>query len=107
MAARIRLVVDDGFRFTLAWAAPAGADDVPCGARYLDYGDGAALDLGVLCPPTAVTWREQRQLDLGSHRYAGAGLYTARLRWGDAAAEALAAPAGPQSWACPRPHPQL
>lgn len=94
MAAGIRLIVDDGFRFTLAWAAPVGADDVPCAPAHLDFGDGAALDLGVLCPPTAVTWREQRQLDLGSHRYAGAGPYRARLTWGAAAAEALVAPAG-------------
>ena len=94
MAARIRLVVEDGFRFTLAWAAPAGADDTPCAPAHLDYGDGTTLDLGVVCPPTAVTWREQRHLGLGSHHYAGAGPYTARLRWGDTVAEALVAPAG-------------
>ena len=97
MAVRIRLSTLPGqdpgeLRFTLAWAAPAEAEEVPCMPARLDYGDGTAVDLGLLCPPTAVTWHEQRQFDLGLHRYAGPGPYTAHLRWGDAVAEAFAAP---------------
>lgn len=94
MAAHIRLLVREETRFALGWAAPTGAADTPGAPARLDFGDGAALDLGFLCAPTAVTWCEQRQLDLGSHVYAGAGPYTARLTWGAETAEAPVSPAG-------------
>ncbi len=100
MAAHIRLMTlpnsaPGEVRFALAWGAPAEIEDVPCASARLDFGDGHSLDLGLLCAPTAVTWREQRQAALGAHIYAGRGPYTARLRWGDAAAEALVEPARP------------
>jgi len=92
MAAQIRLIASPGssleeIRFVLAWAAPAEESEAPCALARLTTGDDQAFDLGLLCAPTAVTWREQRQFDLGVHRYAGAGPYTARLHWGDAIAE--------------------
>ncbi|MCS7221659.1 MAG: L,D-transpeptidase family protein [Anaerolineae bacterium] len=60
----------------------------------LELGDGQNLELGLLSAPTAVTWREQHHLELASHRYAGSGPYTARLRWGEHIATAVIKPSG-------------
>lgn len=97
MSARIRLIALPGgapeeIHFVLVWAAPATERDAACAPAQLAAGDGQTTDLGLLCAPTAVTWREQRQVDLGSHRYAGPGPYTARLRWDADIAAAVVTP---------------
>ena len=100
MPAQIRLIAlpesqttEVGFR--VAWAAPAERADVSCAPALLDTGDGHAIDLGLLCAPTAVTWCAQRQVDLADHGYDSAGPFTAQLRWGDRVAETVVTPGKP------------
>ena len=42
-------------------------------------GDGERCELGLICPPSAVTWRDQQLLPLATHIYPGPGPYTAEL----------------------------
>ncbi len=112
MAVRIRLIALPGgdpeeIRFVLAWAAPAEEREAPCAPAQLATGDGQATDLGLLCAPTAVTWCEQRQVDLGQHRYAGPGPYTARLRWGDDVVAAVVTPGARAALARPAAAPTV
>ena len=67
--------------FAALFAAPEedGRDIVECAAAEIVTGDGHRCDAGLICPPTAVTWREQRRLELCSHTYRGPGPYTAEL----------------------------
>ncbi len=67
--------------FAALFAAPE--DDasaaLECAAAEVVTGDGHRCDAGLICPPTTVTWREQRQWVLCSHTYRGSGPYTAEL----------------------------
>jgi hypothetical protein len=97
MSVPIRLVTAPGpdaesVRFQLAFAAPVSPEPEASAPAWLETGDGHTLELGELCAPTAVTWRDQRLTDLGSHRYASPGPFSARLRWGDRVAEAVGEP---------------
>ena len=99
-AAPIRLTVETGnipntFRFRAAFPAPAADAAGSCAPAVLAFGDGQSTDLGLLCAPTAVTWREQHRLELAAHTYAGAGPYQAELRWGDEAWRVAVSPAAP------------
>lgn len=90
MSNPIRLLTTPGdqpnqVRFTAVFAAPEPTDVANCAAASLDTGGGRVLDLGVLCAPTAVTWREQRQVELGTHTYASEGTNAVQLTWGDLA----------------------
>jgi uncharacterized protein YgiM (DUF1202 family) len=76
----------------LAWVAPVVEEFALGAAANLETGDGTVIDLGVLCPPTAVTWRSQRLMSLTTHRYTEAGPFIARLHWG---AEIVEAPVQP------------
>ncbi len=73
---------------------PASEEEAPplAAPAILELGDGQTFDLGPLSAPTAVTWREQRHLELTTHRYTGSGPYTARLRWGEHIATAVVEP---------------
>ncbi len=71
-----------GIKFQVAFAAQASETFPDGAAGALSTGDGQAYTLGQLCPPTAVTWREQRLADLVTHTYKGAGPYIAVLTWG-------------------------
>ncbi len=83
--------LDVGFRVVF----PASDETQPFSApAVLETGDGQTLDLGLLCAPTIFTWREQREMPIATHRYAGSGTYTVRLRWGDVTASATARPGG-------------
>lgn len=74
----------DLVRFSVAFAAPTDEGMSPAHEATLDPGDGSgALSLGLLCAPTAFTWREQRVQEVASHRYQGAGPWTATVQWGD------------------------
>ncbi|MDH7486165.1 MAG: SH3 domain-containing protein [Anaerolineae bacterium] len=70
-------------RFHAEFAAPGDVGPALCAPAWLDTGDGHTLDLGLLCAPTAVTWREQRSQELGIHRYISPGPHTAHLHWGE------------------------
>ena len=67
--------------FAALFAAPEedAQAAIECAAAEVVTGDGHRYDAGLVCPPTAVTWREQRRLHLCSHTYRGAGPYTAEL----------------------------
>ena len=100
MPAHIHLIAIPGTEtaevsFKAAWAAPSPKAAPLCAPARLDTGDGHLIDLGLLCAPTAVTWCEQRQVDLAVHRYGGSGPYTAQLRWGDAVTKADVVPGRP------------
>ncbi len=69
-------------RFQLHFAAQATETLPECAAAQLETGDGQSHALGLLCAPSAVTWREQRVADLLVHRYQGAGPFSAHLHWG-------------------------
>ena len=103
MPAQIRLIArpeteSTEVSFRVAWAtAPAQRAEAPSAHARLDTGDGHLIDIGLLCAPTAVTWCAQRQVDLVTHSYDSPGPYTAKLRWGDAIAEATSAPGRPES----------
>ncbi|GAB4562903.1 MAG: hypothetical protein Kow0047_11330 [Anaerolineae bacterium] len=74
----------DLVRFSVAFAAPTDQGMSPAYEATLDPGDGSgALSLGLLCAPTAFTWREQRVQEVASHWYQGAGPWTATVQWGD------------------------
>lgn len=108
MTVKIRLLASPGadakaLRFALAFAAPDPGADPLCAPATLDTGDGQTLDLGLLCGPTAFTWREQRRLDLGEHRYTGNGPYTARLHWDDAEVDTLVDLSAPTKLAAATP----
>jgi len=81
----------DSVHFLVAFAglqeqAAAEGADPGCAAARLLTGDGQSYDLGNLCAPTIVTWREQRLTDLVTHAYAAPGIYEAVLHWGDVTA---------------------
>ena len=100
MPAHIRLIAVPGtaaaeVHFKAAWAAPSPKAAPLCAPARLDTGDGHLIDLGLLCAPTAVTWCEQREIDLAAHRYSSAGSYTAQLHWGDAISKTTVAPGRP------------
>ena len=108
MALPIRLLVLPGadarsVRFQLEFAAPSDEGPALCGPARLETGDGQTLDLGVLCAPTAVTWRDQRSQELATHTYASPGPYTARLLWGDITASATTEPGAPAEAPVARP----
>ena len=66
--------------FAVLFAADAASEDsAACAAAELRAGDGSRYDLGLISPPTAVTWREQRTRPVVRHAYAGPGPYTAEL----------------------------
>ncbi len=95
-------------RFQLHFAAQAVEALPDCAEARLDTGDGQSHALGVICPPTAVTWREQHTVELLTHHYQGAGPFTVRLAWGLASLEAqvspaAATPAGPTTAAAAAP----
>lgn len=98
LAVRLQAIpLGDGrdIAFAALFAADAVSEDATdeCPRGLLRPGDGKEIDLGPLCAPTAVTWREQRALPLVTHRYAGAGPYTAELLLdGVVVASATAAP---------------
>ncbi len=75
----------DGHRvqFQVLFPAPTEHTAGACAPATLDTGDGTQVDVGMLCAPTATTWREQRTVDLTTHTYAGGGPYTARLQWAE------------------------
>jgi uncharacterized protein YraI len=88
MSDPIRLLTTPGDRpnvvlFSAIFAAPDPTQVSTCAPASLDTGDGHVLDVGVLCAPTATTWREQRQVELATHTYADEGPYTAQLTWGE------------------------
>jgi uncharacterized protein YgiM (DUF1202 family) len=89
--------------FGIAWAAPRADASAVAEAAWLDPGDGARIELGVLPSPTAATWRSQRLAGLTAHRYAGAGPWVARLHWGEAVSEVTVHPELPPA---PAAHPQ-
>ena len=67
--------------FAVLFAAPDEDEQaaIECAAAEVVTGDGHRYHAGTVCPPTAVTWREQRQLHLCSHTYRGAGPHRAEL----------------------------
>ncbi len=69
--------------FMAHFAAPGDAGGAGCAQATLAPGDGAALELGELCAPAAVTWRRQASASLAQHTYSGEGPFTATLQWGD------------------------
>ena len=86
MTTNIRLIAatdpaTNSVSFTLAFAA--AGDGGVCADAVLEYGDGETLDLGVICAPTAYTWRRQEAVPLGRHVYAAGRDYTPQLRWSD------------------------
>jgi hypothetical protein len=87
-------------RFAVAFAAADEQDQASCAAAYLDTGDDHTIELGLLCAPTPLTWRQARQADLATHGYGG-GPFTARLRWGESHAEAIVGPGRPAASALP------
>ena len=81
---RLHATVDSSGRtvtFAALFAAPLEDDlgEAACGEARLATGDGQELAVGCLCPPSAVTWREQRRIELCTHTYRGAGPFTAEL----------------------------
>ncbi len=98
-AVSIRLVVEPAStplacRFRVAFPAASADAAEWCAPATLAFGDGQSTDLGLLCAPTAITWRDQRVADLAAHAYAGPGPYTAELRWGDVRAALTVTPVG-------------
>lgn len=79
-------------RFQVVFAAHAREAFPDSAAATLSTGDGQTYEVGQLSAPTAVTWREQRAVDLPLHRYAGPGPYTAHLRWGTSDVRAVTLP---------------
>lgn len=75
-------------RFRVAFPAPTLEAAPVCAPATLVTDDGSTYPLGLLCAPTAVTWRQQRVADLVAHTYAGPGPYTATLTWGTTQAQA-------------------
>jgi lipoprotein-anchoring transpeptidase ErfK/SrfK len=75
-------------RFGLRFPAPDLETPVFCASAILETGDGQALDLGMVCAPTAFTWSSDHERELAGHTYADgltdAHLAAVRLRWGDA-----------------------
>lgn len=67
--------------FAVLFAAPEEDAEaaLECATVEVVTGDGHRCDAGLVCFPTAVTWREQRQLELCSYTYRGPGPYTAEL----------------------------
>lgn len=91
MPTPIRLLVQPGERinavhFQLAFSAPGAEDASLCAPARLETGDGQPIELGMVCAPTTVTWREQRVLDLADHTYTQTGPVRARVTWGQASA---------------------
>ncbi len=76
-------------RFSAVFAAPDLNQMSTCAPASLDTGDGNTIDLGVLCAPTPVTWREQRDVELAVYAYADDKPYTAQLTWGDVVVTAV------------------
>jgi uncharacterized protein YgiM (DUF1202 family) len=89
----IRLLAQPGERanaahFQLMFSAPGVDETSRCALARLETGDGHELDLGTVCAPTPVTWREQRILDLADYTYDQAGPRRAIVTWGEFSAEA-------------------
>ena len=72
---RVQLLVE--------WASPTEQTGGTCAPATLDPGTGTRIDLGVLCAPTPVTWREHRTMDLGTYEYPEGDTFVALLRWGE------------------------
>lgn len=93
MPTPIRLLVQPGqgthvAHFQLAFSTTAADDASACAPARLETGDGQQIDLGMVCAPTPVTWREQRILDLADYTYDQDGPRRATVTWGDVRAEA-------------------
>ena len=70
-------------QFQAEFAAPSEQTAGVCASAYLEPGDDTRINVGFLCTPTSVTWREQRTIPLVEHAYTGEGPFTARLIWSD------------------------
>ena len=70
----------EGIDFDALFAVPAAEQPEVCAPAELHTGDGEVIELGLLCSPTACTWRSQHRVRLGSHRYQGDDAHTASLR---------------------------
>lgn len=97
MPASVRLLVISAadpqtVRLQLSFAAPERGEITPPAHVDVDFGDGQVGNFGLICPPTTVTWRDQRVLELAEHTYTGLGPYTVRLLWGQSLLEAQASP---------------
>lgn len=93
MSTPIRLLVQPGqetnaVHFQLAFSTTATDDARACAPARLQTGDGHEVDLGMVCAPTPVTWREQRILDLADYTYGQAGPRRASVTWGEFSASA-------------------
>lgn len=105
-ATPIRLIVEptatpNTFLFHAAFPAPAPDAAEHCAPAVLAFGDGQSADLGLLCAPTAVTWRDQRYAHLATHTYASPGPDAAELRWGGVRLRAADTPPAQAASAAP------
>ncbi len=101
---RLRSVPKDNRRVQLIieWAAPTEQTAGTCAPAILDPGTGAPIELGILCAPTPVTWREVRIVDAGTYEYPEEATFTATLQWGDQVARTKIHPGLPEK---PPTHP--
>ena len=78
------LIDDNRVQFLAHFAAPDADPPGPdCAPAHLETGDGITVNLGLLCPPSKVTWAAAHTLDLGAHSYTDPTLAAqARLIWG-------------------------
>ncbi len=98
MTARLRAVPTEDtntVQFQLLFPAPRDDQSGACGPASLQTGDGATLDLGMICAPTMDTWAAGHTLALAEHTYAGAGPFVATLSWGDLLTSAIVEGADP------------
>ena len=93
MGAAVRLQATEQnpgmYLFAVQFSAPEADEARQSLAAELAAGDGARYDLGMVSPPTSVTWRDQRSLPLVTHQYSGPGPYTAELRLGGVVAASV------------------
>ena len=92
MTARLRAVPTEEpntVQFQLLFPAPRDDRAGICGPASLQTGDGATLDLGLVCAPTMDTWVTEHTLALAEHAYADTGPYVATLTWGDLMTSAI------------------
>jgi len=74
---------DRHVRLFIEFAVPTEQSAGTCAPATLDPGTGTWVNVGMLCAPTPVTWRDYRLVEVGTYHYPDGDNFTARLIWGE------------------------
>ncbi len=69
-------------RYILRFAAPPEEGAVECEDVRIETGDGATLEVGMVCSPSVLQWRWADEQEVGAHTYSNKGSCVATLHFG-------------------------